>query len=397
METLFYYLAIVQIGLGLYMLWAGLQWLAYARRRLRGDPGFYMPRAAVICPCKGLEPGLELNLAALTQFDYKSYEIFYVLASANDPAYSTVKRVAEQSRIPAHVVIADKPQNCGEKVNNLRVAVEQLPEDFEVFVFADSDGRPSRSWLRRLVASLKDAHVGAVTTMRWFIPTRSTLSGALLAAWNSSVVTMLTEKGKNFCWGGGTAISRKVFEQAGVLGEWSHSVSDDYSMTRALQRSNRAIVFAPECLTPSYVDTDLRGLFEFTNRQILITRIYSGRTWTPAALTHFLYCFTLVLGVYSTLANVLATLPAFHLAVLTLVPLLLSAMRSSLRLLAATEILASERSRILDHAASYIVVGTFVPFLFLLNFLSSLLTRKIRWRGVTYELISPQQTRILAY
>jgi hypothetical protein len=45
----------------------------------------------------------------------------------------------------------------------------------------------------------------------------------------------------------------------------------------------------------------------------------------------------------------------------------------------------------------YIVLGVFIPYLFLLNFVMSLFTRKIRWRGVTYELISPQQTRILAY
>jgi hypothetical protein len=38
-----------------------------------------------------------------------------------------------------------------------------------------------------------------------------------------------------------------------------------------------------------------------------------------------------------------------------------------------------------------------IPFLYLVNFVMSLVTRKIRWRGTTYELISPQQTRILAY
>jgi len=37
---------------------------------------------------------------------------------------------------------------AAEKVNNLRVAVEQLPREFEVLVFADSDGRPGKSWLQ---------------------------------------------------------------------------------------------------------------------------------------------------------------------------------------------------------------------------------------------------------
>jgi cellulose synthase/poly-beta-1,6-N-acetylglucosamine synthase-like glycosyltransferase len=295
------------------------------------------------------------------------------------------------------VVIADRPEGCGEKVNNLRVAVEQLPPEFEVLVFADTDGHPGRFWLSRLIAPLHESRLGAATTMRWLIPGRNNLASALLAAWNASIVTMLTEDGKNFCWGGGTAIKRSVFEQIGVLEEWSHSVSDDYSMTRALQRTNRPILFLPECLTPSYVTADAKSLFEFTNRQILITKVYSKKMWASAAVTHLLYCATLLLGVYVTFLNWMATLPAFHLALLTFVPVLLAAIRGALRVAAVTEILPAERSKIMGQAWMYILLGIFVPYLFLMNFAVSVATRKIRWRGVTYELISPQQTRILAY
>ena len=397
MENLFYYLAIFQIGVGLYLVWHALRWVGYVRRRMQGDPGFNAPRAAVLCPCKGMEAGLERNLTALTEFDYRNYEIFFVLASASDPAYSTVKRVAEHSKAPAHVIIAERPEGCGEKVNNLRVAIEQLPAEIEVLAFADSDGRPGRLWLRRLVAPLSDKQVGAATTMRWLIPSSHELSSGLLAAWNASVVTMLSEKGKNFCWGGGTAIRREVFDQIRVMDEWHHSVSDDYSMTRALQHAGRSIVFVPEALTPSHVDVDYRGLLEFTNRQILITKVYWKKNWASGAATHLLYCATLPLGLAVTLSNMLATLPAFHLALLTFVPVLLAAIRGGLRVAAATEVLQSSRSQIVSQAWMYILLGVFIPYLFLLNFAVSLFTRKIRWRGVTYELISPQQTRILGY
>src|SRR5260370_12489041 len=107
---------------------------------------------------------------------------------------------------------------------------------------------------------------------------------------------MPSGKGKNFCWGGGTAIRRSVFEQSGVMDEWRNSVSDDYSLTRALERNNRSIVFIPECLTPSYVQTDFEGLLEFTNRQVLITRFYAEKAGAAAAVTHLLSCMTLFLG-----------------------------------------------------------------------------------------------------
>lgn len=396
-ETLFNLLAFLQILLGVYFIWQGMQWLGYVRRRLHMDPGFYGPRVAVLCPCKGIEPGLERNLLSLTEFERQNYDIFFILASGSDPARSIVERIAASSKVKAHVIIAGSPSNCGEKVNNLRVAVEQLPPEFEVLVFADSDGRPGKNWLHHLVAPLGDVRIGATTTMRWLIPGRTNLPTALLAAWNAPVVTMLREKGRNFCWGGGTAIRRSIFEQSGVLDVWKNSVSDDFSLTRTLERNNRSIVFVPECLTISYVETDFRGLLEFTNRQVLITRVYAEKVWAPAAATHLLYCTTLLLGMILILSDLFEQRPAFHIVALTFLPVLLSAIRSSIRLVGVTEALSAGRSQIMGQAWIYILLTVFVPFLYLLNFVNSLLTRKIRWRRMAYELIGPEQTRIIQF
>ena len=395
METLFYLLVLVQILMGSYLIWDGLQWLGYVRRQLRSDPGFYAPRVAVLCPCKGIEPGLESNLVALTEFDQKNYEVFFILASTSDPAASIVKRVAASTRVKCHVVIAGSPASCSEKVNNLRAAIEQLPEEFEVLVFTDSDGRPGKSWLHHLVAPLGDSRIGATTTMRWMIPKSTNLPTALLAAWNAPLVTMLGEKRKNFCWGGGTAIRRSTFDQAQVMDAWRNSASDDYSLTRALEAKGHSIVFIPECLTLSYVESDFHGLLEFTNRQILITRVYAEGIWMPAAATHLLYCLTMLCGVLLISENLIEQRPAFHLITLTFLPALLSAIRGAIRLLGVTEAVPAGRSLIMGQAWIYVLLGVFIPFLYLINFANSLITRKIRWRGIGYELVSPEQTRIV--
>jgi ceramide glucosyltransferase len=394
-ENLFYFLAIVQIAVGAYLIWQGLQWLAYARRRMRTDPGFHAPRVAVLCPCKGVEPGLERNLVSLMEFNHQNYEVFFILASDSDPAAAIVKRVVSSSRVKAHLIVAGQPQECGEKVNNLRVAVEGLPEEFEVLVFADSDGRPGKAWLQRLTAPLDDDRIGATTTMRWLIANRGNLATALLAAWNAPIVTMLSEKGKNFCWGGGTAIRRSVFEGIGVLDEWRTSVSDDYTLTRSLERAGRSIFFVPECLTVSFVETDMGGLFEFTNRQILITRVYAPKIWRAAAATHLLYCVTVVLGLALAIGELISERPALHIAALTFFILLLSAIRASLRVVAVTEILPASKAQIMSQAWVNIALPAAIPFVYLVNFAHSLITRKIRWRNVHYELISANQTRII--
>ena len=387
----------MQILLGLYLIGLGLQWLGYARRRIHTDPGFYSPKVAVLCPCKGMEAALERNLVSLTEFEYQNYEIFFLIASATDPAYGIAKRVATQSRAKAHVVLTEKPDGCGEKVNNLRLGIIQLQPDFEVLTFVDSDGRPGKHWLHRMVAPLSDPRIGATTTMRWLLPNRSNFATALLAAWNAPIVTMLSEKGKNFCWGGGTAIRRSVFDQSGVAEEWRHSVSDDYSMTRTLERAGRSIVFLPECIVPSFVETDFTGLMEFTNRQVLITRVYAQKMWGIAAGTHLLYCLSLVLGTLLTLETFLATRPAFPLAALTFLPVLLAMIRGALRAAGVSEVLPAYRAQIASQAWIYVLLPALIPFFYLVNFLASLTTRKIRWRGVTYELVTPEQTRIVSY
>jgi hypothetical protein len=121
-ETLFYLLAILQILTGVYLLWQGLGWLAYVRRRVRTDPGFYAPRTAVLCPCKGMEPGLEQNLGALTEFDHQNYEVFFILASTADPAHSTVQRVAARQSASDHRRKAANLRRKGEQSANRRSA-----------------------------------------------------------------------------------------------------------------------------------------------------------------------------------------------------------------------------------------------------------------------------------
>ena len=394
-ETLFEILAVIQILIGLYLAWQGLQWLTYAKRRMMVDAGFYAPRTAVICPCRGLEQGLERNLTSLCEFDHQNYEVFFVLASENDPATTTVKRVALQSRVKVTVLFAGRPEGRGEKVSNLVYAVGQLPPDIEVMVFVDSDGRPGKSWLRRMVAPTHDARFGAVTTMRWLIPDHNNFPTWLLTAWNAPIVTLLTEHGNNFCWGGGTSIRKAVFEQCGVLQEWQHSVSDDYSMTNALARSGKQILFLPECLTVSFADTDFRGLLEFTNRQILITKVYANKIWRTAFATHVLFCLTFVLGITLTFGDVLAGLPSLPLAGLTFLPLLLASIRGALRIVAVADLLPAYRSQVNSQAWIYVTIGVLIPFLYFFNFCSSLFSRKIYWRGIRYELISTQETRVL--
>jgi zinc transporter ZupT len=118
--------------------------------------------------------------------------------------------------------------------------------------------------------------------------------------------------------------------------------------------------------------------------------------WAIAGATHLLFCLTLLLGISVTLSSFFAGRPSLNLAVRTFLPLLLASIRAALRVTAVQEMLPAIKSQVQQQVWIHLLLGVWVPFLYSYNFLASALTRKIRWRGIRYELISPQQTRILA-
>lgn len=395
MLTLFYVLVLEQILQGLYSLWDGLVWLRLAQRRATTHSGFYAPRVALFCPVKGAEPGLEQNISALASFDYPDYEIFFPMASGDDPARKIIERVTAGGKRKIHIVVAGKPNGCGEKVNNLQAAVQQAAAGFDVYAFADSDGRPVRSWLSRLVAPLADSNLGAVSTFRWFFPQLGGFWSALASAWNAPAATYLGEHARNFCWGGGTAIRRERFEQCGAVEYWNGSVSDDFSLTHALRQCGLRILFAPECLVPTMFDCNLERLLEFTNRQIVITRVYEPRLWRMAGLGHLIYCASVLTGIGLFIANTITGAPAVHLLLLALIPAVLSMARGVLRLAAVMEVLPEWKAKLLADGWIWTFLAALAPFLALWNTLVALFSRQIRWREIRYELLSPGQTRIL--
>jgi len=399
MLQLFYILVLQQILQGLYSLWQGFAWLGMVRRRLGTHAGFYNPKVALICPCKGADPGLDATLMCLTHFDYPNYEIFFAVARESDPAMKAIERVKASTTRKINVVVAGAPRDCGEKVNNLSKVVAQLDESFEVIVFTDADTLPSRGWLAKLIAPLSDAHAGASTTYRWLIPARtkgkSELAGALGSAWNASIATMLGDHAHNFCWGGGTAIRRITFNVIGAENVWRGAVSDDLALTNALRYSNMPIVFVPECIAPTPFAATFGELIEFTNRQIILTRVYSPAIWRNGAIAHFSYVITLLVTTAILIAQLFSGDPWILMAMLVLTIPLLSAMKGAVRTIAIAELLPEWKAKMREWSWIWTALAPVVPFIFFWNFCVSLVTRKIRWRGMRYHLISMNQTQIL--
>ena len=398
MLEVFYVVIILQVAVGVYSLWNGFEWVRMVRARLTSHAGFYTPQAALICPCKGNERGLEENLLALTRFDYPNYEIYFALATSLDPALKIIERVKAASQKPVHILIAGPPEDCGEKVFNLARTVEGLPEKFEVLVFVDSDARLPRGWLTKLAAPLQNIQVGATTGYRWIFPSGTGMgmfASAVASAWNAAVATLLGKPKGNFCWGGATAIRRKTFDEVNVLEAWKGAVSDDFALTNALQQANRPIVFCSECFAATIHPWTWTELLEFTNRQMLITRIYSNRRWLLGGLMNVAYVLSMLYAAYVILYCMVDGDPWSQLVLVALAVPLLAAMKGGLRVVAINEAIPEWKIKLPETSVACVLLAPVVPFLFAWNFVASSISRRIRWRGIRYELISPNSTRIL--
>jgi len=130
--------------------------------------------------------------------------------------------------------------------------------------------------------------------------------------------------------------------------------------------------FVPECLTLSYVETDLQGLLEFTNlsgpdHSSIRRQSLGPRSGHASSLLHD-HC----LRRDSDLEQHLRAETCLHIVTLTFLPALLSAIRSSIRLIGVTEALPAGKSEIMGQAWIYILLTVFIPFLYLMNFVNSL-------------------------
>ena len=383
---LYYFLAAVSCWFGIQSLLSGLRFAAYVRRETSRPLPDFQPFASVICPGRGLEPGLAENLGTLLAQDYPLYEVLFVFDRADDPALEVVEQLIKTSRVAAKIVIAGPATDCGQKVHNLRVAVTEIDPKSEVLVFVDTDARPERQWLRQLVAPLADETLGASSGYRWFVPVNGGIASQLRSVWNASIASALgSDTRKNFCWGGSTAIRRTTFERLHISERWRGTVSDDFAITRILREANLPIHFTPNCLVPSFGDCDFKELLEFTTRQIKITRVYAQHLWLPLLLGSSLFTLVffgglILIGVYPRSSAVYIFLSVIF---------ALGAAKSIIRWRALSITMRRD-------LAAHILLWPFASLLYLYNAIVAGFSRRIKWRGITYELKSPNEAVIIS-
>jgi ceramide glucosyltransferase len=401
----FYLFAAIVIWLGIVSLRGGIQFHEYVKKETSKPPSPFTPFASIIAPCRGIDHGLKDNIASLFQQRYSAYELVFVTDRADDPSVAVIEDFIRESGVIRHsgsplvsarIVIAEAAIDSGQKVHNLRVAVSQIDPRSEVIVFVDTDARAHSEWLASLVAPLADRGIGAATGYRWFIPVKGGLASHLRSVWNASIASALGARNdKNFCWGGSTAMRKSTFDELRIMEHWRGTVSDDFTMTRVLHEAKQPIHFVPSCLVPSLDSCTVKDLLEFTNRQLKITRVYAPHLWKVVLIGSLLFCAVFFGGIALVAIRALLGLAYAAPLVLLILILLLGAAKSYLRLKAVSIALTSYQWQFKESLPAHLLLWPLASLLYLCNAVASAFSRRIVWRGITYELKSTTEAVII--
>jgi ceramide glucosyltransferase len=387
----------------------GIAYLGFFRDRIAKPNTDFTPFATVIAPCKGLDDGLRENLTALVELDYPEFEVIFVVDDENDPASLVIRELEQdvqdrQGEIarsamnpvypvhPVKMAVAKKSTDSSQKVENIREAVTHADPRSEIFVFVDSDARPQKHWLRHLAAPLKADNVGAATGYRWFLSKTPTFASELRSAWNASIASALGPNiNSNFCWGGSMAVRREVWERLDLTEQLKGTLSDDFTVTRAMKDANLDIVFVPQALTPSIENCTIRELFEFTTRQMMITRVYATPLWALSFFGSALFCGVMLSAFLIAIFSRSNDLPVWAAIATLAIVSALSIGKAWLRLKAVSLVIPAASGQFILQLTLWLLA----PPLFLWNCVSALFSRTIIWRGIRYKLVSATRTNRL--
>ena len=400
MLIVFYIFAALLIWFSYKSFRGGFAYLNYFRAELSKPPSDYTPFATIIVPCRGVDDGMGENLARVVEQSYPDYEVIFVVDDEADTAVGVIRNVSRKAAKDAKkikLIVAPKTDGSSQKVENLREAVLHAAPESEVFVFADSNARPSKDWLRNLLAPLQNPKVGAATGYRWFISKKPTFGSEMRSVWNASIASALgPNRRSNFCWGGSMAIRRDTFEKISVRERWHGTLSDDFAVTRAVKDAGLDIYFVPQALIASVEDCSFHETLEFTTRQMKITRVYATHLWAISFFGSGLFTFVMLsafLLVIFSRSNGVAVIASLVAIILVS---FFSIGKSWLRLKAVRLVLSEYDRQLRTQNFTQNTLWLLSPPLFLFNAIMATVSRRITWRGIRYELKSPTETVIIA-
>jgi cellulose synthase/poly-beta-1,6-N-acetylglucosamine synthase-like glycosyltransferase len=363
-------------------------------------PDAAWPKVAVLMALRGADPRLDETLHRIQQQAYPHFQLRVVVDSPQDTAWPVVAAARDAAPAIIHLEpLQTRLPTCGLQCSALVQAAATLPADIEVVVTVDGDLMPHPNWLKELVLPLLDETVGATFGNRWFMPAHSSWGSLVRYLWNVAAVVPMTLF--SIPWGGCMAMRRTAMERSRLADKWSQSIVHDALVKTLFKQQGLHTRFIPTLMMPIREQCVLPFALDFLKRQLTWTRLYHPN-WSVivlhAALTTLLGLCAVGLVVGAAASGdwhscLVATsgLLLYGLTMLLLVALVETSVARGLEQ-------RGEPTRWMTWA-TWLRLPVALPLTQLVHFVAVLqahTARRVRWRGVTYELHGPWDIRKLA-
>jgi hypothetical protein len=124
--------------------------------------------------------------------------------------------------------------------------------------------------------------------------------------------------------------------------------------------------------------------------------VYAPHLWKSVLVGSVIFVVTFFGGIVLVAVRIGLGLSFLTPLFLLLLIFAMGAVKSHLRLRAVALVIAEERMKTWPTTLAHMCLWPFASLLFLVNALAAAASRRIKWRGITYELKTPTETVILS-
>jgi ceramide glucosyltransferase len=208
----------------------------------------FTPKASILKPIRGVDPGAYENFASLCRQDYPDYEILFCVNEHTDPVLPLVEKLQRDFPERAiRVLYGTQSEVPNDKVAKLARLVAEAQN--EILVMGDSDVRVHPDYLRSVIAPLANPNVGAVTC--FYMPVESrTFSQNLQATgmvsdFYAGVVVAWQLDGVKFALGPTIATRRANLAEFGGFHAIEDRPGDDLLVGRLIADRGHEVILLP--------------------------------------------------------------------------------------------------------------------------------------------------------
>jgi ceramide glucosyltransferase len=208
----------------------------------------FTPKASILKPIRGIDPGGYENFASLCRQDYPDYEILFCVNEPGDPVLPVIDQLSRDfPNRSIRVLVGTQSDAPNDKVAKLARLTREAQN--EIIVMGDSDVRVQPDYLRSVIAPLADPHVGAVTCFYMPVASRTFAQNlqatGMISDFYAGVVVAWQLDGVKFALGPTIATRKANLAEFGGFRSIEDRPGDDLLVGRLIADLGHEVVLLP--------------------------------------------------------------------------------------------------------------------------------------------------------